>query len=238
MNKLRFYFLFSALAVAACLSQCKKDTIEPLPKSPVAADPLAWKQLETDSIIIGDTNEVMRILTIFNYKDSLLLRTSSCEIHADSNDAVLTKLVRRMYYTLKATGTGVGLAAPQVGINRNIIWLQRLDKTGKPFEYYLNPKIVLYSNKAIVFGGDGCLSIPGQSGNSHRFSSVLVEYDKLDGKHYQEIIEGYSGTNFTSVIFQHEIDHLNGILFLDRLNAKERIEAGRKNNDVSTNYLM
>jgi peptide deformylase len=236
MNKLHYYFLFSTLSIAACLSQCKKDTIQPFPKT--ETDTLAWKQFETDSIIKGDTNELMRILTIFNYEDSLLLRTKSHEVRADSNDPVLTKLVRRMYYTLKATGSGVGLAAPQVGINRDIIWLQRMDKTGKPFEYYLNLKIIMYSSKAIVYSGDGCLSIPGQSGNSHRFSSVLVEYDKLDGKHYQEIIEGYAGANFTSIIFQHETDHLNGILYIDRLNAKERIESGKKGNTISANYRM
>jgi len=237
MNKPRLYFLFSAIAVIIFLSQCKKDTTQPLPEAP-AIDTLAWKQAEKDSINKGDTNEVMRILTIFNYEDSLLLRTLSREVHADSNDVILKKLTRRMYYTLIATGSGVGLAAPQVGINRDIIWLQRLDKTGKPFECYLNPKIAMYSNKNIVFNGDGCLSIPGQSGNSHRVSTVLVEYDKLDGKHYQEIIEGYSVSNFTSIIFQHEIDHLTGILYIDRLNAKERIVTGKKNNISSKHYLM
>ena len=194
--------------------QCKKDSLSPAPK---CIDTLAFSQIEKDSILKGDTNKVMRILTIFNEADSLKLRKRSHKIRADIKDSVLYTLSRRMYYTLKSTGSGVGIAGPQVGINRNIIWVQRLDKTGKPFECYLNSVISTYSNKQIVFNGDGCLSIPGQSGNTKRYSAVLVEYDKLDGTHHHELIEGYSGSNFTSIIFQHEIDHLLGILFIDRI---------------------
>ena len=71
--------------------------------------------------------------------------------------------------------------------------------------------------------GDGCLSIPGQSGNSSRFSAVVVEYDLLDGSHHEELIEGYGGSNFTAIIFQHEIDHINGILYIDRLVSKGKL---------------
>jgi len=213
--KRRFIAIFIPAILLGTLSyQCKKDQITPAPK---AIDSLSLVQIEKDSILKGDTNDLMPILTIFDYDDSLILRKKSHQIKADPADSVLYRLARRMYYTLKATGSGVGLAGPQVGINRDIIWVQRLDKTGKPFECYLNARIIQYSNKAITFNGDGCLSIPGQSGNSHRFSSVMIDYDKLDGTHKQEIIEGYSGTNFTAVIFQHEIDHLHGVLYIDKL---------------------
>lgn len=235
--KTRYFLIIALLLSLIVFNQCKKDDISEIPEAPVAIDTLAWKQIEKDSINNGDTNQVMRILSIFSYADSVKLRTPGKEVHPDSNDVDLRKLIRRMYYTLKATGSGVGLAAPQVGINRDIIWVQRLDKTGKPFEYYINPKILLYSNKQVIFQSDGCLSIPGQSGASHRVSTVLVEYYKLDGKRYEEIIEGYSGSNFTSIIFQHEIDHLNSILFIDRLNAKERIEMGRKGY-ITSPHLM
>jgi peptide deformylase len=200
--------------------QCKKDQIIPPPQP---SDTLSLTNIEKDSILKGDTNDVMRILTIFNYADSIKLRTRSNEVRPNSMDSVLYRLARRMYHTLKATGTGVGLAGPQVGINRDIIWVQRLDKTGHPFECYLNPKISLYSNKPIIFIGDGCLSIPGQSGNTHRFSAVVIDYDKLDGTHHNELVEGYSSSNFTAVIFQHEIDHLHGILYIDRINGKAKL---------------
>jgi peptide deformylase len=230
----RKFFLLSIPAIILVLLsyQCKKDAETPLVKT----DTLALTQIEKDSILKGDTNDVMRILTIFNYDDSLILRKESHEVRADPNDTVLFRLARRMYYTLKATGSGVGIAGPQVGINRDIIWVQRLDKTGKPFECYLNPKIDLYSNKAVVFNGDGCLSIPGTYGNSHRFSSVVVEYDKLDGTHHQEIIEGYGGTNFTAIIFQHEIDHLHGVLFIDKLNKGKLSQPAPL--EIKGKYLM
>ncbi|MFA5781025.1 MAG: peptide deformylase [Bacteroidales bacterium] len=216
MTKRILAFLLPAFLLFSAGFQCKKDQLISPPQSP---DTLSLTQFEKDSILKGDTNDVMRILTIFNYNDSIKLRASSHEVRPDPNDTVLYRLARRMYYTLKAAN-GVGIAGPQVGINRDIIWVERLDKTGKPFECYLNPKITLYSNKPIIFIGDGCLSIPGQYGNSHRFSAVVINYDKLDGTHHSELVEGYSGSNFTAVIFQHEIDHLFGILFIDRLNGK------------------
>lgn len=220
MKMRKLFYLIPILFIIVSGYYCKKDVLAP---SPDAADTLAWTQAEKDSVLKGDTNEVMRILTIFNYDDSLILRKQSKEVSVDVNDSVLYRIIRRMYYTLKATSGGVGIAAPQVGINRDIIWVQRLDKTGKPFEYYLNPKIVLYSSKPVIFVGDGCLSIPGQSANTHRFSAVVVEYDLLDGSHHQELVEGYSGSSFTAIIFQHEIDHLNGILYIDRINGKGKM---------------
>lgn len=213
--KRRFIAIFLPAILLVTLGyQCKKDQITP---AALPVDTLSLVQVEKDSILKGDTNDVMRILTIFNYDDSLILRKKSHQVKADPSDTVLYRLARRMYYTLKSAPGGVGIAGPQVGINRDIIWVQRLDKTNKPFECYLNARITYYSTHAIIFNGDGCLSIPNVSGNSHRFSSVMIEYDKLDGTHVQELVDGYSGANITAVIFQHEIDHLHGTLFIDRL---------------------
>lgn len=220
MKNRKLLFIIPILLILVSGYYCKKDALAP-PPAPV--DKLAWTNAEKDSVLKGDTDEVMRILTIFDNADSLILRKQSKEVKVDKNDSVLYKLIRRMYYTLKAATGGVGIAAPQVGINRDIIWVQRLDKTGKPFEYYLNPKIVLYSSKPVLFVGDGCLSIPGQNGNTHRYSAVMVEYDLLDGSHHQEVVSGYNGSDFTAIIFQHEIDHLNGILFIDRINSKSKM---------------
>ena len=107
---------------------------------------------------------------------------------------------------------GVGIAAPQVGILKNIIWVQRFDKEDAPFEVYLNPRILKYSEKTQTVR-EGCLSIPNRSDtlNSRSFS-ISIEYDTMNAEHKSESVEG-----FTSVIFQHEIDHLNGILYLDHL---------------------
>jgi peptide deformylase len=235
MKKKYFVLLLPVLAVILSIYQCHKDALKPLPQP---KDTLSLTQVEKDSILKGDTNKVMRILTIFNYDDSLILRTKSHEVRADPKDTVLYRLARRMYYTLKATGSGVGLAAVQVGILRDMIWVKRLDKTGQPFECFLNARISLYSSQAVIFNGDGCLSIPGKSGNTHRFASVLIDYDKLDGTHHQEIIEGYSSSSFTAIIFQHEIDHLHAILYIDRINAKDRELMKQTEQPANAPYLM
>lgn len=179
-------------------------------------NPYIFTQKEIDSIMSGNDDDKMRILLITNYEDSLILRKKSIDVYPDSNNIVLRRLINRMKKTLDVSG-GVGIAAPQVGINRNIIWVKRMDKPGQPFEVYLNPKIVLTTQNTIQFNGDGCLSIPGQSGKTIRWPSIGIEYDLLDGKHYSEVVYGYQAYQFTAVIFQHEIDHLNGILFIDRL---------------------
>lgn len=196
-------------------------------------DSLAFTQEEIDLIMAGDSADLMRVLTIHtingtdtvtNLEDSLFLRQVAKDVRVDSTDTVLIRLINRMLTTVHDPAhPGVGIAAPQVGINRNIIWVQRLELPGDPFEVYLNAKIVGYSTKPVIFNGDGCLSIPGLSGRTDRFSSVCVEYDKLDGTHHIDVFEGYIGVNFTAIIFQHEIDHLNGILFIDRIHQDTKL---------------
>ncbi len=179
-------------------------------------DPLAFTGMEIDTIMAQPDSIAMRIYLTTSYSDSLVLRKTSVNVRPDSTNAVLVAVINRMRKSLAASSGGVGIAAPQVGINRNIILVKRLDKIGKPVEVYLNPRIVNTTSKIINFAGDGCLSIPGVTKTTVRFAAVGVEYDLLDGTHQSEIVEGYSGTNFTAIIFQHEIDHLNGILFIDR----------------------
>ncbi|MBI5540596.1 MAG: peptide deformylase [Bacteroidia bacterium] len=177
-------------------------------------DPLAFTGSEIDTIM-ADTL-AMRIYLTTNLADSMVLRKTSVNVRPDSTNAVLIRIISRMRKALASTSGGVGIAAPQVGINRNIILVKRLDKIGKPVEVYLNPKIVNTTTKMINFAGDGCLSIPNVTKTTVRFAAVGIEYDLPDGTHHSEIVEGFSGANFTAVIFQHEIDHLNGILFIDR----------------------
>lgn len=164
-------------------------------------------------ITAADTLIPMRVTTIANKSDSLLLRTKSNDIIPSEKDEVLQTLIKRMYATVRDSATeGVGIAAPQVGILKNVIWVQRFDKEEKPFEYYLNPKILKYSDLKQDCR-EGCLSVPDiRDTTETRSYAILLEYDKMDNSHHIEMIE-----DFTAVIFQHEIDHLNGILFIDRL---------------------
>jgi peptide deformylase len=155
----------------------------------------------------------MRVLSVYNRKDSLLLRTKCEDVVPDSNDVALQNLIKRMYTTVNDSLTkGVGIAAPQVGILKNIIWVQRFDKPGTPFEVYLNPKIIQYTKKKLNWV-EGCLSVPGRRDTTTtRSYAILLEYLNPHNSHKIEMLEG-----FTAIIFQHEIDHLNGILYLDRL---------------------
>ena len=106
---------------------------------------------------------------------------------------------------------GVGIAAPQVGVSRRLIAVQRFDREGEPFEFYVNPRIVRYAGET-VRSPEGCLSIPGKIDTAVRRERVVLRYrDGQSGKRRRESVSG-----FTAVVFQHEIDHLNGILFIDR----------------------
>ncbi|MBD0832857.1 peptide deformylase [Aestuariibaculum sp. TT11] len=167
-------------------------------------------------ILASPDTAPMRVFKITNSKDSLLLRTKSKNIKASPNDPTLQHFIKRLYATVTdSMSLGVGIAAPQVGILKNIIWVQRFDKENFPFEVYLNPKIKIYSIKKQVCR-EGCLSIPNRSDTlKTRAFSIKISYDTLEGKHLTETVEG-----FTSVIFQHEIDHLNGILYLDHLSEE------------------
>ncbi len=179
---------------------------------------------QSSMIMQKDSLAPMRVFKINNYSDSLLLRKKSRDVYVNPNDPVLRRFINRLYATVQdSMSMGVGIAAPQVGILKNIIWVQRFDKEGFPFEVYLNPRILTYS-KLKQECREGCLSIPDRSDTTRtRSYAIMIDYDKMDGSHSTEMIE-----DFTAVIFQHEIDHLNGILYLDHL-EKEVKAAGRSN---------
>ena len=169
-------------------------------------------------IMKADPNIPMRVFKITNMQDSILLRTKSSYIKPDSTNITLQTFVKRLYMTVTdSMSLGVGIAAPQVGILKNIIWVQRFDKEDFPFEVYLNPIITEYSEKKQTFR-EGCLSIPNRSDTlNSRAYSIEIAYDTMEALHKSETVEG-----FTAVIFQHEIDHLNGILYLDHLNKESK----------------
>ena len=179
---------------------------------------------EAGMVMSADTTKPMRVYLITNKEDSLLLRSQSKKVIPNPKDPVLEQFVKRLYRTVTDSASmGVGIAAPQVGILRNIIWVQRFDKENFPFEVYLNPVIRQYSTKKQDCR-EGCLSIPDRSDTTtNRAYAILLEYDRMDGSHEIEMVEG-----FTSVIFQHEIDHLNGILYTDHL--QQEIRDARKKN--------
>lgn len=149
-------------------------------------------------------------------QDSAVLRTPSRDVERRAlRSTELRTLLDKMLYTVTdPSQDGVGIAAPQVGINRRIVLVQRLDKDGEPFEAYVNVRLdSLYG--APVSGREGCLSVPGYWGTVTRSTGVVVSYvDLTTGRRRSEHVEGY-----TARIFQHECDHLDGILYPDRADS-------------------
>ena len=157
---------------------------------------------------------LMRVLTIETRKDSLILRTPSRDIPPE---AVATPEYEALAQKMLATVTspeqdGVGIAAPQVGILRRIVAVQRFDKEGEPFEVYPNIRVTKTRGE-MEPGGEGCLSIPGRSGQVLRYQDIDISYTSpFTQRDTAETVKG-----FTAVIFQHETDHLDGVLYIDKL---------------------
>lgn len=172
---------------------------------------------EKDLIYGGSAETPFRVLLSTNAEDSLMLRKKSIDIEPVKDNADLQMLIQRMRATLEVEN-GVGIAAPQIGVSRNVFLFMRIDKPGHPMEVAVNPKITARSGEMVCFEDDGCLSVPDVYANSLRYEWIEVEYYNEEGEKISERLEGYSRfDNFTGIIFQHEYDHLQGVLFVDRL---------------------
>lgn len=168
---------------------------------------------EKQLILSGDTATLLRVIPLSEPVGQKALRALSKDIAFD--EPLLPLLKNRMLKSvLDSSRRGVGIAAPQVGINRNLIWVQRFDKPGHPFEFYINPKII-WRSALLTRGPEGDLSFEG-SGTVIRSYTILVSYLDDRGTEHVEAIE-----DFSAVIFQHETDHLWGRLFTDQIEAQK-----------------
>lgn len=150
-----------------------------------------------------------------------ILRQIAQPIYHVQDDWVQT-LIDEMLTTLRE-GNGVGIAAPQVGQSYRLLIV-----ASRPnFRYpnapemdptpMINPHLVRHSREKVK-DWEGCLSIPGIRGLVPRHGWIDVEYTTRDGKLQQQRL-----TDFVARIFQHEFDHLNGLVFLDRLETVQDI---------------
>ena len=169
---------------------------------------------ERERTIIERSDSVMFVTTLA--EDSAILRTPSIDIEPKElqSEELKTLMAKMLRTVTDPSQDGVGIAAPQVGINRRIIWVQRLDKDGEPFECYVNVRVdSLYGET--THGREGCLSVPGYAGFVPRKTDVIISYTNLEsGERQKEHIHGY-----TAIIFQHECDHLDGILYVDKADS-------------------
>lgn len=154
----------------------------------------------------------MAIRKIRTDEDPILRKKS--KLVSNFNDR-LKILIDDMYETMDVA-YGVGLAAPQVGILKRVIVIDNRDEeNGKRF-YMINPEII--EKEGVEVGMEGCLSVPGKQGTVERSKDIKVRYNDLSGKEKIMYAE-----DFLARIIQHEIDHLDGILYTDK--AIEMYEA-------------
>jgi len=146
----------------------------------------------------------MSIRPVITYPDPLLnMRSEAVERFDDtvSND------VQDLLDTLRASG-GIGLCAPQLGALRRILVLD-LSGDGSAPEVYVNPELL--ERRMIGFVQESCLSLPGVTGSVMRSAQVRVRAQDVDGTPFERTLE-----NLHACALQHELDHLDGRLFVDR----------------------
>jgi len=129
-------------------------------------------------------------------------------------DDVVRRLVDDLFETMRAA-KGVGLAAPQVGASQRVAVVDVGEEFPPPL-VLINPRIV-ESGAEVELAEEGCLSIPEIFGDVERPARVVLEALDREGEPYRVTVSGYKAR-----AVQHEIDHLDGILFLDRLSAVKR----------------
>ncbi|MCS6875965.1 MAG: peptide deformylase [Aquificaceae bacterium] len=155
----------------------------------------------------------MRRLTVITYPDERL-KVPSVEVV--SFDEELQKFVEDLVYTMKTSPGCVGLASPQVGVHKRIVVVDtsaskhKENKVSHGLLVLVNPVIVQREGEFVV--REGCLSVPDYTGNVKRHYWIRLQAMNEKGKLVELETEG-----FEAVVIQHEIDHLDGKLFLERL---------------------
>ena len=154
----------------------------------------------------------MPIQTILRYPHPLLKRI--CHQVTDI-DQDIHSLVQDLLDTMRAGPGSVGVAAPQIGVTLRVCVVDvSASRNGKDNNHGLmlmiNPEIVARSGAAVM--REGCMSVPDYTGDVERATEITVRFDDPDGQ-TREI----SATGFEAVAIQHEMDHLDGVLFLDRI---------------------
>lgn len=156
------------------------------------------------------------VLAVAQRGESILTLKAATVANSEFNSDWLTALASAMQATMLARN-GVGIAAPQVYVSKRVIIvasranLRYPDAPDMPAVVMVNPEILAKSDNTIL-GEEGCLSVPDERGMVARAEMVKVRYFTLEGEQIETVFHG-----FPARIVQHEIDHLDGVLFVERL---------------------
>jgi len=167
------------------------------------------------------------ILRVTAYGDTLLRKKSD---KIEKGYPGIDELIENMFETMY-NSNGVGLAAPQVGLNIRIIVIDsgEIDKNPNGLKKaFINPEILELNGENITFE-EGCLSVPKIREEVVRKDKVTLKYQDENFREYTETFDGV-----TSRVIQHEYDHLEGILFIDRLSYLKKNLIKKKLNNILT----
>jgi peptide deformylase len=155
-----------------------------------------------------------------------VLRLTAKEVPVDEiGSSHIKQVILDMKNALKSQSDGIGLAAPQIGISLRIFIVSKRifnsNEPGIPLEdlVFINPEIVKESKEKVWMEGEGCLSVRWYYGKVKRATRVTLRAYNEAG----QLIERGAG-GLLAHIFQHEVDHLNGILFIDKAKDVEKVE--------------
>lgn len=155
----------------------------------------------------------MQKLNIISVPDPLL-KTVSTPVETVDDD--LRRLMDNMLHTMYEA-PGIGLAAIQVGVPKRLLVTDVSDEEGvKKPRFLINPEVVWASDEMNTYN-EGCLSVPEHYAEVERPERIRVAYTNYDGKQVEEDMDGLLAT-----CVQHEIDHLNGVVFIDYLSRLRR----------------
>lgn len=155
----------------------------------------------------------MSILEVLTYPERFLSQPTKA---VENIDGKIQKMIDNMAETMY-DAPGAGLAAIQVGIDKRIIVYDNLPgETEKSLQVLLNP-VIIERDGEIISENEGCLSVPDFRSDVKRSSLVLVEGIDREGNPLKIEVEGY-----LAIVLQHEIDHINGTLFIDRISSLKR----------------
>lgn len=144
------------------------------------------------------------------FPDPVLRKSSAFVKKFDSS---LQQTVRFMHKVMKSQPSGIGIAAPQLGINLRVAIIDISTRVnGKECLYLINPEIIMAEDP--ITSREGCMSLPEYTSTIQRYNQIKVRWQNLNGHTDEKMFQ-----DLEARCIQHEIDHLNGILFIDRVTS-------------------